>query len=209
MTKETKTKLRAELIKAFKNIEETGGGKEYRYFHGIHVANLTQKIIKSERLRIDSDLLYVTALFHDIGKVKAVDGKSLIDYKSKGNLEHDSIGSDFIGIFIGDIVSKETLVKMSEIIQETPATGASVECKVLRDADELCNFGNMQIWRMITDAALTKKNIPEAFKYWSDFGIQNLIDTSKKMFFDYTKTSAKKKLKVFVGYINDIKSEIS
>jgi hypothetical protein len=67
----------------------------------------------------------------------------------------------------------------------------------------------MQIWRMVTDAALTKKNIPEAFQYWSDFGIQNLIDTSEKLFFDYTKTNAKKKLKVFVSYINNIKSEIA
>ncbi|NCQ54628.1 hypothetical protein COT86_01380 [Candidatus Collierbacteria bacterium CG10_big_fil_rev_8_21_14_0_10_43_36] len=209
MIKKIKTKLRTELLNAFKNIEETGGGKEYRYFHGIHVANLTQKIIKNEKLEVDSDLLYITALFHDIGKVKAVDSKSLIDYSSKGNLEHDRISPDFIGRFIGNMVSKETLIKMSEIIQEKPTVNSSPECKVLRDADELCNFGNMQIWRMITDAALTKKSIPEAFKYWSDFGIQNLVDTSEKLFFNYTKTNAKKKLKVFVNYINNIKSEIA
>ncbi len=208
MTKEIKNKLRVELLNAFKNIEETGGGKEYRYFHGIHVANLTQKIIKNEKLDVDRDLLYTTALFHDIGKVKAVDSRSSIDYNSKGNLEHDSIGPDFIGRFIGNLVSKETLFKISEVIQEKPTINSSVECRVLRDADELCNFGNMQIWRMVTDAALTKKNILEAFKYWSDFGIKNLIDTSEKLFFEFTKTSAKKKLRVFVNYINNIKSEI-
>jgi hypothetical protein len=65
--------------------------------------------------------LYVTALFHEIGKVKAVDSKSSIDYKSKGNLEHDSIGPDYIGKFIGDIVPKEVLLKMSESIQEKPS----------------------------------------------------------------------------------------
>lgn len=209
MTNKVKAELRSILLNAFKNTEETGGGKEYRYFHGIHVADITQKIIKAEGLRVDNDLLYFTALFHDIGKIKALNNEALIDYKSKGNLDHDNINTGFLNKYVGQLIPLEKQQRAIDIIHETPSQQSTIECKVLRDADELSNFGYMQIWRMATDAALTKKNILEAFSYWDSFGIQNLINTRKKMFFSYSRKKATTNLKKFTKYIEGIKSELN
>lgn len=209
MTNKVKSELKNILFNAFKNTEESGGGKEYRYFHGINVANITQGIIKAEKLQVDKDLLYFTALFHDIGKVKALNNESSIDYKSKGNLEHDNININFLNKYIGNTVPFKNQLKAIEIIHERPTEQSSVECRVLRDADELSNFGYMQVWRMITDAAITKKNIHEAFNYWDNYGIQNLIDTNNRMFFAYSKKKATLNLKKFTRFIKSVKSEIN
>jgi putative nucleotidyltransferase with HDIG domain len=209
MTNKKKELLKQILFKAFKNSFESGGGKEYRYYHGIHVANLSWQIIKKEKLKVDRDLVYIAALFHDIGKVEAIDKNGKIDYASKANLYHDRIGSDYLSKYIGHLIVLEDIDKIIKIIRESHSNSASTECKILRDADELSNTGYMQIWRTVNDAAFTGKNIEQAIKYWESVGLKNLEKAVNNMFYGYSKLLAKEKLIIFKKFINSLKKELS
>ena len=67
------------LYQSFKNTFELGGGKEYRFFHGVQVATFAIKIAEKEKLSVDFDALFIAALFHDIGKIEAVNKQGMID----------------------------------------------------------------------------------------------------------------------------------
>ena len=59
-------RLKQIILNTFKNTNELGGGKEYRYYHCVNVTETAVKIAIKEDLNINFDVLYLSALFHDI-----------------------------------------------------------------------------------------------------------------------------------------------
>lgn len=208
LTDKIKESLIQILEKSFKNTFELGGGKEHRFFHGLQVATFSQKIAEKEELKVDFDALFISALFHDIGKIEAVDSNGNIDYKSDANRDHEEIAAKKLYLIIGDIITDKTLIeKCSKIILSTKVGGDFLESKVIKDADELGNFGYLQVWRTFTYAASDKQNLFENINYWADSGRQSRLDMLDKLYFNSSRNIAEKRLNKIDKFFEEIKKE--
>jgi len=208
ITGKQKQQLIQILEKSFKNTFELGGGKEYRFFHGIQVATFAEKIAQKENLKVDFDTLFIAALFHDIGKIKAVDKTGMIDYQSKANKHHEEISSRKLQSVIGHIVKdKKLITKSAQIILETKQGVKLLEAKVLKDADELGNFGYLQIWRTFTYAALAKLSLFENISYWEKEGRLSRVELINNLYFAISKKVARRGLDKIDRFFKEIKEE--
>ncbi|MBI5358533.1 HD domain-containing protein [Candidatus Amesbacteria bacterium] len=195
MQKAFKTKLKSILKESFEGSFEKGGGKEHRFFHGMRVARFSEIIARKEKLKVDHDALFVAALFHDIGKIKAVVESGEIDYKSEGNKNHHLVSEQMFLEVLGkdafDLLGKEFINKVISIIQETHIDLPTLlEVKAIQDADELDNFGYLQIWRTFTYDALANMSFSDALEWWKIEGKASRLKTLKSLWFETTKRIA-------------------
>lgn len=195
MQKAIKTRLENILKKSFEGSFEKGGGKEHRFFHGMRVARFSERIARKEKLKVDHNALFVAALFHDIGKIKAVVESGEIDYKSDGNKNHHLVSEQMFLEVLGkntfDLLGKKFINKVISIIQETHIDLPTfLEVKVIQDADELDNFGYLQIWRTFTYDALTNMSFSDALEWWKIEGKASRSKILKTLWFETTKRVA-------------------
>jgi HD superfamily phosphodiesterase len=190
-----KTKLENTLKRCFEGSFEKGGGKEHRFFHGTRVAKFSELIARSEKLKVDYDTLFVAALFHDIGKIKAVVESGEIDYKSEGNKNHHLVSEQMFLNVLGkntlELLGKKFINKVVSIIQETHVDLPTLlEVRVIQDADELDNFGYLQIWRTFTYDALANMSFSDALEWWKIEGKASRSKILKSLWFETTKKIA-------------------
>ncbi len=195
MQKAFKTKLENTLKRCFEGSFEKGGGKEHRFFHGTRVAKFSELIARSEKLKVDYDTLFVAALFHDIGKIKAVVESGEIDYKSEGNKNHHLVSEQMFLNVLGkntlELLGKKFINKVVSIIQETHVDLPTLlEVRVIQDADELDNFGYLQIWRTFTYDALANMSFSDALEWWKIEGKASRSKILKSLWFETTKKIA-------------------
>lgn len=169
---------------SFINTYEAGGGYGYRYHHGYRVMTYCKRFLDLDYFKsqdINREAVIVAALFHDIGKVKAIDGSGEIIYGSKGDLEHTEVGGQIVGDYIKEYVTDEaTLTLISEIIKESDEGGqSSLESKLVKDADRFDNYGFIQVWRHMTFVQHDHDsgNILRLKEYWVD---KNAREEAKK-----------------------------
>ncbi len=209
LTKNQKKQLERILEKSFKGTFELGGGKEYRFFHGIQVAKFALKIAKKESLDLDLDALFVAALFHDVGKIEAVNEKGMIDYQSQANKNHVDIAAQKLESIIGKAIKDKDLIrKSSQIILESKEENPKlIEARVLKDADELGNFGYLQIWRTLTYAALAKLNLAEEIEYWKKEGEGSRKKLLERLRYSISKKVAKKRFEKSKKFFQELERE--
>lgn len=212
MLKQLKSRLDGALQKAFHNSFEKGGGKEHRYFHGVRVARFSEIIARKEKLKINYDSLFLAALFHDIGKIKAITNLGEIDYKSQGNRDHHKVDSDvFMNVLGEDLfgeVGSDIVSKAVSIIRETHSDHlTSMEVSAIKDADELDNFGYLQIWRTFTYDALVNMNFADALTWWIKEGRRSRLELLKKLRFGYTKKIARRGFKRIDLFFRQLEKE--
>lgn len=207
MINKTKDKLKQILFDAFRDSWELGGGFAFRYKHGTEVANLAVKIATIEKLSVDCAVLYIAGLFHDIGKVKAMNAKGEIDYSSEANKNHEQIDFDDLKKYIGDIVDDQTIKKTAKIISEELKDDSSLERKILKDADELGNFGYSQVWRTFNYAALSGQTYEQMLKFWEDYGLAERKKWIDQLYFPSSKKAALKRFERFAEFLKIIKTE--
>lgn len=168
---------------AFYNTYEDGGGYGFRYHHGVRVITYCKRFIELEYFKdkaIDEEALLVGALFHDIGKVKAINDAGEIIYGSDGDKFHEKIGSEIVGEYISDYVKDEKrLAHIAQIIFESgEKTQTTIEAKLVKDADRFDNYGAIAVWRYITGIQHHKnpENILRLKSFWveDDFRAQAL-----------------------------------
>jgi HD superfamily phosphohydrolase len=203
----------SQLYKLFKDISEPGGGWAFRYWHGLRVMSYINNFLKKypiyfAKFNIDSEIAIIAGLFHDIGKIKAVDASKIINYSSKGNSDHQRIGGDIIKNILKNRLGQEKIEKISNIIKEhSRPSRANVECLLVSDCDILDNCGLLKLWRTITYAHYQKKNINRIWEYWEQEGCKKIKDDIGKIHFPPIKKTALRRFKKLDSVIKEIKRE--
>lgn len=211
MNQKTLELLKAEYKKIFKDVYEAGGGYGFRYQHAIRVLTYCQKFLKIPRLKkrkINRDALFIAAIYHDAGKMRAVDQDSKLIYGKYGGRSHEAIGAEIVSKYISKYIKDKKLVKLVEKIireQEPGVKPTMVESKLLKDADRLDNAGLLHIWRSITYANYEKKNLEGLGEFWrSKEGRMHDLECLKKYHFREIQKVAIKRFKKLDKLIKEL-----
>jgi len=213
MTISLKAKLIGECHKAFFYAHEKGGGYSFRFYHSLRVMKYCEKFLQMDFFKkrvIDKDVLLTAALFHDIGKVKAVSKTGELLYGSQANKQHDIVGAQIVSEYVDKYFKNKRVVKKKKkIIREQHSSEqSSLESKMVKDADRFDNYGYLQIWRHITYAHQNRRNIDQVFEYWF---IENARESAeaalKKFHYSIIRKVARDRFKKLDFLIKEIKKE--
>ncbi len=207
MKQQKKEKLKTILENIFSDTWEKGGGYQYRYDHGVRVAEYALKIAKLENLEVDKDALYLAGLFHDIKKVDAANDEGEIIYESLECKNHGDVGRQDIVQRIKPYqlpLSQETLERAVEIIRGD----GSIESKVLRDADEIGSLGYLQVFKACAYAVLSCKRVKAVLDHWLGPPLEDLKNKEEKLNFETSKKVARKRIQSFADFVFGLKKEI-
>jgi len=197
------------LDEAFSKSNEIAGGINYRYLHGIRTMNACQKILGSPELvnkKVDKTILFVSALFHDIGKILNVETDGTLDGdRSKDLVSHEETGSRIVGNYLKDILSGKNIKKIAKIIKEQKKFNPKhIETKILKDADALDSIGLINVWRMFTYSANKHRSLESTFNYYR----QNVHNNkNEKLYFSLTKKIANERRKKLKKFMSDLVKE--
>ena len=205
----------SKLKTLFENISEPGGGQGFRFWHGLRVMIYVKNFLNKypnyfKKYKINRDVAIIAALFHDIGKIKAVDANKFIDYNSRGNLNHHKIGGEIIKeILRGSNLSNRKISKIVQVIREQHESEKHLpESLLISDCDNLDNCGLLKLWRTITYADYQKRNVDRVWEYWEK---ENKFKEGKneiqKMNFKPIKKVAIRRLKNLNTVIKTMKQE--
>jgi len=192
-------KLKSIYKKIFENVYELGGGYGFRYCHGARVLLYCQNILKLPRFRkekINKKALLIAALFHDVGKIKAVDEKGELIYGNYGGVSHDFLGSQIVSEYISNYVEdSDTIEMVKKIIAEQDRQSQTIiESKIVKDMDRLDNAGLLHLWRTVTFSNYNKQNIEGLRMFWLDNGGRDhSIKGLQKYYFPEIKKIAQKR----------------
>lgn len=193
-------KLIAEYKKLFENVWELGGGYGFRYQHGVRVMNYCQKIAKYPRFKeedLNIDALLVAALFHDIGKIEAVDKNYQLIYGNYGGISHDALGAKIAPTYLEKYIKDIELIDLICLIiseQESRTIPTRIESKIIKDADRLDHYGVLHLWCSITHANYHKKNIEGLKEFWEgEEGKTKYVANFSKFYFPEVKAIAEKR----------------
>ena len=169
--------LKQELKDIFGSVYEYGGGYGYRYQHGVRVMIYCQKIAQFPRFKnekINLEALLTAALFHDIGKIVAVDKDGLLVYGDYGDKSHEIGGSEIAPKYLKKYISDQKLIDLICLIikeQDRNVANTRIESSIIKDADRLDHQGVTHIWCSVTYANYQKKNVEAFEEFWkSDEG---------------------------------------
>jgi len=202
MNQEDLNQLIKEYKTLFENVWELGGGYGYRYQHGMRVMNYCQKIAKYPRFKdekINIDALLIAALFHDIGKIEAVDKNGQLIYGNYGGVSHDALGAKIAPKYLEKFIKDKDLIDLICLIiseQESRIVPTRIESKIIKDADRLDHYGVLHLWSSITHANYHKKNIEGLKEFWEgEEGRSKNEANLSKFYFPEVKEIAKNRLK--------------
>ncbi len=181
--------LMTEYKLLFENVWEFGGGYGFRYHHGIRVMKYCQKIAKFPRFKdknLNIDALLTAALFHDIGKIEAVNENGQLVYGNYGGISHDALGAQVAPKYLEKYINDQELIDLICLIiseQEGKNTPTRVESKIIKDADRLDHYGVLHLWCSITHANYHKKNIEGLQEFWEGEEGRSLYEANFSKFF--------------------------
>lgn len=200
MNQDLLNSLISEYKQLFENVWEFGGGYGFRYHHGVRVMKYCQKIAKFSRFKsenINIDALLISALFHDIGKIKAVDKNGQLVYGNYGGISHDALGAKIASKYLEKYIKNKELIDLICLIiseQESKVTPTRIESKIIKDADRLDHYGLLHLWCSITYANYNKKNIEGLKEFWEgEEGKKKYESNSSKFYFPEFKAVAEKR----------------
>jgi len=201
MNKQIFESLKAEYKKLFKNVWEFGGGYGFRLNHGIRVMRYCQKIVKYPRFKdenINIDAVIIGALFHDIGKVKAIDKNGQLIYGNYGDLNHNALGAKIAPEYLNKFIKDKDLINLICLIisEQESKDPTRVESKIIKDADRLDHQGVIHLWCSITYANYQKKNIEGLKEFWEgEEGKRKYEANFSKFYFPEVRDIAEKRFK--------------
>lgn len=190
----------SEYKQLFENVWELGGGYGFRYHHGVRVMRYCQKIAKFPRFKdetINIDALLIAALFHDIGKIEAVDENGQLVYGNYGGISHDALGAKITPKYLEKYIKNKELIDLICLIiseQESKAIPTRIESKIIKDADRLDHYGVLHLWCSITHANYHKKNVEGLKEFWEgEEGKSKYEANFSKFYFPEVKAIAEKR----------------
>lgn len=202
MSQEILDQLKQEYKNLFENVWEFGGGYGFRYQHGIRVMNYCHKIAKYPRFKeenINIDALLIAALFHDIGKIEAVDKNGQLIYGNYGGISHDALGAKIAPKYLEKFIKDKDLINLICLIiseQESKVIPTRIESKIIKDADRLDHYGVLHLWCSITHANYHNKNIEGLKEFWEgEEGKKKYEANFSKFYFSEVRAIAEKRFK--------------
>jgi uncharacterized protein len=148
------------------------------YFHGLRTGklavNLRKRILPEDDSR--DQVLYVSGLFHDIGKD--------ID-------PHNENGALITANILHDHCTEEEITLISDYIRKHNQRGKVTNryIQILQDADSLDHEGTIHVWIHFIVTAFCNENIEDALTFWNekirnwDMNKDNLnYDVSREIF---------------------------
>ena len=153
---------------SFINQDEKSGGMGYRYYHSMRVYNYCKQFLRLnsvKKLGVDSDVVLITGMFHDIGRAK--DKRKTTTSIME---EHDEIGAKMVKTLLKKHVDKGTIDRVSEILDNYKNDNYfSWEKELVSYADELDHIGALDIWRMFVFEGYHKGSLDDKIAYWKKF----------------------------------------
>lgn len=172
MNQEVLDQLKQEYKTLFENVWEFGGGYGFRYHHGVRVMKYCQKIAQFSRFKdenLNKDALLIAALFHDIGKIEAVNENGQLVYGNYGGISHDALGAKIAPSYLEKYIKDKELIDLICLIiseQESKIIPTRIESKIIKDADRLDHYGVLHLWCSITYANYNNKNVEGLKEFW-------------------------------------------
>jgi len=205
------------VIDSLKNIvkKRMENDSAHDFEHTMRVYKNAQKICKKEK--VNEKLVLSAALLHDIVSYPKSDKRSKTSSiesakKSKKILEKLNFSKEEITIILGAILDH------SFSQNKIPKT---IEGKILQDADRLDALGAIGIARVFAtggslkrpfyniDDPFCKKRTPDDHTWTIDHFFQKLLKLESLMNTKSGKVDAKKRTRVLIEFINQLKQEIS
>jgi hypothetical protein len=201
MNQEILEKLKQEYKTLFENVWEFGGGYGFRINHGFRVMKYCQKIVNYSRFKkdnINTDALLIGALFHDIGKIKAIDKNGQLIYGNYGDTNHNDLGAKIAPEYLNKFIKDNDLIDLICLIisEQESKDPTKIESKIVKDADRLDHQGVLHLWCSITYANYQKKNIEGLKEFWEgEEGKTKYEANFSKFYFPEVKAIAEKRFK--------------
>ncbi|MBU1849860.1 MAG: HD domain-containing protein [Nanoarchaeota archaeon] len=145
---------------------EKGGGKGYRYYHAVRVADNALRYVNKFNISLDKDVLVISCLLHDIGKT-VMSSNTEITYDSPIE-EHCVKGSQQAENILTRLNASSKLINhVKEIIlNHHDLDSELVEIKILQNADDLDEFGMLNVWRILSYSFQTDRSPQDSCHYW-------------------------------------------
>lgn len=193
-------KIQAEYKRIFGNVWEKGGGWGYRYKHGVRVMRYCQKIVKYNRFKkekLDIEALLVAALFHDIGKIRAVNKNRELVYGNYGGETHEALGAKLAPKYLRKFIKDKNKLELISLFiaeQEPEKSEIRTESKIIKDADRLDHFGVIHLLVSAVYANYNRKNIEGLREFWEgEEGKKKYLRNFEKFNFPEVKKVAMKR----------------
>lgn len=123
-------------------------------YHGRRTGKIAVHLSKKLNLDVDKDLLYVTGLFHDIGK---------------GKKPHTETGAKKTKDLLKDYTSKKELEEICRTIEDhnhrKKSDNFSTITKLIQDADLIDHVGNIDIWMAFYWCGSNEESIGEHLEW--------------------------------------------
>lgn len=197
--------LKERLRNEFSDYIEKGGGKNYRYHHLTSVHQYAKKLAKNID-NTDNEVIEVAALFHDIGRTKDIEEDYLDPFESHEG--HDEQGAEIVSQYIDDILNKEQVNKVEQIIANHHSEPETLEGKIVQDADHLYSYGVHDLWRMIHYSAQTEREIDELPEYFWKQLVSRRAEELETFHFNKSQEVAQKRLIKYQETIRQFQDEI-
>jgi|GEM_PF-4212948 len=177
------------------NCEDENDGKNYRYFHALRVLTLAQKIMQEKKImpRVNPDLLWVLALFHDIGH----NTKLLNEEQTNSNDKTKDIhNSQLFEKYIYPLIDNKDLVRQLIVAVRdfSEKEYKNIESRIVKDADDLDEIGILNFWRMGVFAGKHNQDPQEVIDFFYQHDLLNKQQKIDKLFFDFSKKTAEKRI---------------
>ncbi len=187
------------LFQFFKKInygfEYEGDGKNYRYLHALRVLALSREIVEKEELlnKVNQDLLWVLALFHDIGHNDELLSQEQIKTNDKTK---DLYDSQLFEQYLFPLIDDEELVKELKVVVADFSQGLfeKLESKVVKDADDLDEIGLLNFWRLGVYSGKYHLDPQDSIDYFYQHDLANKQQKLDKLFFKHSKKIAQQRM---------------
>lgn len=174
--------------------------KGFIYYHGLRTAKLAltlRKNIYPDITQYD-DIIYVGALFHDLGK---------------GIEPHEETGQVLVKEILKEYCTEEEISMISDIVglhraRKMP-NDYPVWVKLVQDADTLEHQGTTEIWINFAYTLYEELSYDRAIEWWleDEKSIEGRIKQRAKLNFDFSRKVWDEKVQFVDGFIKRLEEE--
>ena len=174
--------------------------KGFIYYHGLRTAKLAltlRKNIYPEISKYD-DIIYVGALFHDIGK---------------GIEPHEKTGQALVKYMLKKHCTEEELGMISDIVRfhrdRNTDKDYSIWVKLVQDADILEHQGTTEVWLNFAYSLYDERSYDRAIEWWlkDEKSLKERIEQEGKLNYSFSRKIWHEKISFVDNFIKRLKDE--